>query len=209
MSIGLPILITLVISYSLQAKILANQADFTRWLSSFGPYVILIYIVLQSITIIIAPIGGFFLVVAMMALFGPAIALTFTYLVTTSCYLINFYLARRYGRGLVKKLIGQEPLEKLDHIVKDAGLPLLIITRILQGANFDYISYVWGLTEIPFRTFAIVNIIGGIPATLVTYLLISSFDNLILGVLAFYASSIIFAGLAFYLTHRLKKHKQI
>ncbi len=187
---------------------MSNQIEFTTWLSHFGSYIILIYIVLQAITIIIAPIGGFFLTLTMIILFGETYAFIIGYLVSTPIYLINFYLARRYGRPLVLKILGQSSVEKLDHLVKDAGILILIMTRVLQSPNFDYLSYGWGLTKIPFKTFVLINFIAGIPGTFISYLIFSQFDNLFFGLLAFYISTGILAGLAIYLTHILKKHNQ-
>ena len=206
--IVLPIIITLVVSNYLQYEVMSNQIEFTTWLSHFGSYIILIYIVLQAITIIIAPIGGFFLTLTMIILFGETYAFIIGYLVSTPIYLINFYLARRYGRPLVLKILGQSSVEKLDHLVKDAGILILIMTRVLQSPNFDYLSYGWGLTKIPFKTFVLINFIAGIPGTFISYLIFSQFDNLFFGLLAFYISTGILAGLAIYLTHILKKHNQ-
>jgi len=203
-----PFLLVLVLSYFLQYKIIDNEKEITAWLSQFGVYVVIVYVVLQALTIIIAPIGGFFLVVAMMSLYGAERTLALAYVVASSTYVINFLLARRYGRPFVQRIVGKSSLKKVDHLVKDAGFIILIMTRILQSSNFDYISYGWGLTKIPFNTFVWVNFLAGIPGTLVTYFIITSFDNLIFGLIAFYLSTAIFAGIAIYLTHYLKKHKK-
>lgn len=170
-------LAVIIFSYVLQTVIVQNREELALWLSRFGPYVIFVYIILQALTTIIAPLGGFFLVVVMIALFGPGIALTLAYLVTTPCYLVNFYLSRRFGRPFAQRVIGKNALEKLDHYVKDAGTTLLILTRLLQGGNFDYLSYAWGLTKVPLKTFALVNILAGIPATAINYFIFTSYKK--------------------------------
>lgn len=203
----LPFAITLSIGYYFQYKVIANQEQFTAWLATFGNSIIIVYFILQALTIIIAPIGGFFLIVAMMALIGPEKALILAYLATTPIYLINFFLARRYGRPFVQRVLGREALTKMDHLVKDAGLAILIMTRVLQSGNFDYISYGWGLTKISFKTFAIVNFIAGIPGALLTYFVVTHFDNIVYGVLAFYLMSASLTALAIYLTQVMKRSK--
>lgn len=200
---------TVVFSYFLQGLIISNRQEFTNWLSGFGPFVVLVYILLQAATVIFAPLGGFFLVVAMIALFGPAFALTIGYLVTAPCYLLNFYLARRYGRPLVEKIIGTVTIKKIDHYVQDAGTLTLIILRLFQGGNFDYLSYGLGLTKISFRAFALVNFLVGIPGTLISYFVITRFDNLASSVIAFYTMSVFLGGMAIYLNHRIRKHKSL
>lgn len=208
----LPVVLTIVIALSIsfysQHQITANQEEITLWLAQFGPYVILVYILLQTITIVFAPLSGFTLSIVMMTLFGVETAIVLYYLVSCPVYLLNFYLGRRYGRSLVKKIVGEESLLKLDHLVKDAGVLILVMSRVLQPGNYDYLSYVWGLTTIPFKTFAIVNFLAGIPGAIISYLILSQFDNLFYGVIAFYISTVALAGLAIYLTHRIKKYQR-
>ena len=203
----IPLILTLSISYYFQYKVLANQEQFTLWLANFGPFIIVIYLILQALTIVIATIGGFFLVVAMMALIGPEKAMILGYFATTPVYLLNFWLARKYGRPFVKRMLGHEAMLKIDHLVKDAGLAILIMTRVLQSANFDYVSYGWGLTTVSFKMFAVVNIVAGIPGALITYIVVTRFSNVVYGVLAFYLTSALLTGLAIYLTQIMKRSK--
>lgn len=206
-----PLLLTISLavgsSFYLQSQIASNQEEFTRWLARFGPYIIIVYALLLSVAIIIAPIGGLPLTLAVIALFGPAKALILSYLISSPVYLINFYLARRYGRPLVRRIVGQESLSKMDHLVRDAGLALLIITRVLQSGNFDYLSYAWGLTKISFKVFLVVNFLAGVPGALVGYLIFSLFDNIIHAIVVFYIVTLLTAGLAMYLTHFLRRHR--
>lgn len=202
----IPVILVIISSYYLQGLVLSNQEELARWLLSFGPYIIFVYIILQIITIIVAPIGGFALVIAMIALFGPGLALVLTYLVVTPTYLLNFYLARRYGRPLVQKVIGKLTMEKIDHYVKDAGLFTLIILRCFQGGNFDYLSYGYGLTRVPFKTFALVNFLAGVPGIILSYFILKKVDNLTLGVILLYIVAFSLAGIPLYLNHFKKKH---
>lgn len=201
----LPVIITIVFSFYLQSLVVHNQAQLTNWLSQFGSYVIIVYIVLQAITIIFAPLGGFFLLVAMIALFGPAIALALAYLVTTPCYQINFYLAKKYGRPMVEKVVGKKSLRGIDHFAEDAGLPMLVVLRIFQSSNFDYLSYGFGLTTIPFKMFTTVNFLAGIPAAYISYLIYSRSGSLTQGVVIGYVVGALFALLAILLNYLLSK----
>lgn len=193
----------------MQGYVISNQEQITSWLSSFGSFVILVFILLQALTVIIAPLGGFFLVVTMIALFGPALALTLAYLVVTPCYLLNFYLARRYGRPLVNKIIGKTTISKIDHIVKDAGTSTLVVLRVFQGGNFDYLAYGLGLTSIPFKTFAIVNFVAGIPGSVLAYLVISRFNSLVYGILAYYLVAVVLTSISVYWNIYILKKKKI
>lgn len=208
--LGIPITLAILLSIILQFTLLARQEELNAWLEQFGPYIVLGFIPLQILTIVIAPIGGFFHHIALLALLPPAQALTLIYLVSTPAYMINFGLARLYGRPLVRKIIGQKSLEKIDHLAKDAGIPTFVILKLFQGGIFDYLSYAVGLTRIPFKTFALVNISGGIPSTIITYLIFKQFEeNFIVAILAIIATSGILIAISLLITHYLKKHNQL
>lgn len=206
--LALPIGLAILVSVVLQYTVLTQPDKITSWLSQFGPFIIFIYAVLQSITIIIAPIGGGFLQIAMIALFKPVFALTVIYVVVTPLYMVNFYIARRYGRPLVSKIVGNQALEKIDHLAKDAGIITLVILKVFNIGIFDYLSYAIGLTQIPFKTFALVNFLGGIPAVLVSYFILTRFDNLTVGILTLVVVAYILGISAIYLNHQIKKHRQ-
>ena len=130
--IGAPLAFLVIFSLILQVTVLSNPEKFTSWLSDFGPFVILVYIIIQSVTIIIAPIGGFFIQVAMLALFPKWLAFVIIYITVTPLYMVNFYIARKYGRPIVRKIIGSKALEKVDHLAKDMGISTLVILNIFQ-----------------------------------------------------------------------------
>ena len=70
-------------------------------------------------------------------------------------------------------------------------------------------SYAIGLTKVPFKTFAIVNIIGGIPGTLVSYYILTRFDNLTVSVVVLIATAYILGILAIFLNHQIKRHMRL
>ncbi len=192
-----------------QYLITAYQSQITTWLSSFGPYVILLYALLQTITIVIAPLGGSFLAITMLALYPQGKGVIFIYLITTAAYFINFSLARRYGRPLTKKLIGKEALEKIDHYAKDAGVPMLIVLKVFQGTSlFDFLSYAAGLTQISLKNFALVNILGGIPVSLVNYLILSKSPNFTTGISIIYGISTLLMLVSMAIIYLVKRPKK-
>lgn len=94
-TLGIPITLAIAAAIVIQTTILKNQTEFTAWMVKFGPSVILVYVILQTVTIVIAPIGGFFLQIGLLALFEPAFAWSLIYLVTTPLYCVNFLIARK------------------------------------------------------------------------------------------------------------------
>lgn len=206
--LSLPVALAIVISLVLQFTILTKQEAVASWLSQFGPYLIVAYIIVQSITIIIAPIGGLFLQVALFGLFDPGFSIMLIYLTTTPLYFINFFLARKYGRPLVERIVGKIALDKIDNLAEDAGILTLVILKVFQGGLFDYLSYAYGLTKVPFKTFLLVNIFGGIPSAFISYLIIKKSSSLTSGIITLMIVAYLLGGISIYLNHQIRKRKK-
>lgn len=204
--ISLPMVLAILASLIVQATVLSNPDLVAKWLSSFGPFLFLIYAMVQASTIIIAPIGGLFMLIALIAVIGPLKAMILFYLVSTPSFIVNFYIGRKYGRPLVEKIIGKAAMKTVDHYASDAGVVTIIIFKVFQGGIFDYLSYAIGLTKIPARVFHLVNILGGIPATIVSYYILISFKNFTTSIIVLIIAAYLFGGLAILINHLIKRH---
>ena len=101
LQIALPVILTMAFSYFLQIYFSNNQGQFVDFFTLHRPFVIGIYAVLQTIAIVFPPLGGMIFLLALIAVIGP-IAIFVSYFVTTPCYVLNFVLAKKYGRPLVE-----------------------------------------------------------------------------------------------------------
>lgn len=142
-----------------------------------GPWAPVVFILFMTATFIAAPISGTPLFFAGYLLFDNMF-LVYNYLSMAISMVINFYIARKWGRNLVIKFVGLANIEKVDHFTKDYGLKALIFLRIFQGQFQDFISYAYGLTKIKFTPYIIVSLLGPIPWTLAwRYLIFPKVDN--------------------------------
>ena len=207
-SLLIPILLATGVSLTLQKWILHDPTQFPRWLANYGNYIILAYIPLQALTLIIPPLGGFFLVVAMITLFGPELAVILMYLVSVPCYTLNFLLAKKYGRPLVQKVIDKNTLDKIDHFVGDAGIVALIALRTFQGGNFDYLSYGFGLTKTRLNEFFLVNVFAGLASSFIFYLIFKYSSNINMGIILSYLVGFLLTGVSLVTNHFFRKHKR-
>lgn len=207
--LSLPVILAIGVTLVLQFTLLARQDQVTHWLRSFGPWFILAYALIQILTIVVAPLGGLFAQVAMIAILGPFWGLLLIYLISTPAYQINFFLSKKYGRPIVEKLIGKGALAKIDEYAMDVDATALLLLKVLQGGNFDYISYAAGLTSIPYREFTLVNFLGGIPSILISYFIFSTLDSLVLGVAAVWVTTGALLGVSILINHRLREQKRL
>ncbi|MEO1673513.1 MAG: VTT domain-containing protein [Cyanobacteria bacterium J06631_2] len=77
-----------------------------------------------------------------------------------SCSL-SFILARRYGRNLVVRLVGDRFLDRLDRFSqKKVAQNFWLMTSFLMTGLFDFVAYGIGLSKTPWRKFAPALIVG-------------------------------------------------
>ena len=86
-------------------------------------------------------------------------------------YVLNFWIARKWGRGIVKKFVGEEGMRKVDDLTKDYGIVTLVFLRIFQGSINDFVSFAMGLTNMKFKVYLVVSLLASIPGTILWYYL--------------------------------------
>jgi len=136
--------------------------DITSFIQKSGIWAPLVFIILTTLTYVIAPLSGTPLWFVGWLLFGKEFQI-YTYLAAGLAAVINFWIARRYGRGLVVKLVGVKNIEKVDEFTKNYGLKSLILLRLFVGTFHDFISYAYGLTNIRFLPYIAISLLAGIP----------------------------------------------
>lgn len=143
----------------------------------FGP---LIFIFMQVIQVVVAPIPGQVAGLIGGYLFGPYLGVLYSIIGATIGFALIFAVSRRYGRPLVERFFDKKHIEKFDFITKKNGGMALFLIFLLPAFPDDLICYLAGLTRIPIRTLILISIAGRLPG----YLLLSftgnglTFDNL-------------------------------
>lgn len=131
----------------------------------FGP---ILYILLQILQTVVAPIPGQVVGSIGGLLFGPWGILWTTIGTLIGCYIV-FRLARRFGRTLVQKLFKKSAIDKFDFIISSKyAAVILFLIFLLPGFPDDIICYIAGLTSIPIRNLMFILILGRIPLIIFT-----------------------------------------
>ncbi len=133
---------------------------------SFGAMAPLVFVAVQVLQVIFAPlpgeatgfIGGY--------LFGATQGFLYSSagLAAGSC--INFLIGRWLGLPCVKRLMPPEQLKKLDFLTTNNGLFIIFTLFVFPGFPKDYFCLFLGITSIPFKFFVISASIGRMPGTL-------------------------------------------
>jgi len=156
---------TLIYRWSSTAQVQSIVSGFGIW----GPVFLTVMIALGGI---IVPLTALPFILAGLPLYGFWATLLFFYLGNTIIApVVDFYIARRWGRPAVAKLAGKKAVNEMDKIAKTAGWEALIPMRIFGGVLFDSISYAMGLTSISFKKYLIITLLCPIPGHLLMFYL--------------------------------------
>lgn len=131
-----------------------------------GIWAPVVYILLFLVTIILPPLNSMPLLVIGFFLFKNQVQL-YVYIASVLGSVVNFLIARKWGREVVIKLVGEKSIGKIDQIAKEYGVDFLIFFRVLQGYLSDFISYAFGLTDIKFSKYLLISLLAPIPYLLV------------------------------------------
>lgn len=106
-----------------------------------------IYVIFLILTTVIAPLTSVPLLPIALFAYGYKNAVILTFIGNSIGSFTNFLIARKFGRPIIKKLVGMKGIEKIDEFAKEAGWKTFLIMRILANISSDYISYAMGLTK--------------------------------------------------------------
>lgn len=167
--IGLYLFFLIVVSlgiYYLGSRI--RLEDITRVVEDAGVWAPVLYSLILTLTYVIAPLSGTPVFLAGYFLFGRNVQFL-NYFACLLGAVINFWIARRFGRGVVSKLVGERNISKVDRFTENYGVKSLIFLRLLQGQFHDFIAYAYGLTNMKFVPYFIVSVLAPIPWFLLWY----------------------------------------
>ncbi|MBI3282930.1 TVP38/TMEM64 family protein [Candidatus Curtissbacteria bacterium] len=145
-----------------------SQEEIQTFLESTGPWAPIVWILAHQLSYILAPVSGFPFLIVGFYLFGDTTIL-YNFIVVITGSSINFLIAKRWGRPIVKRLAGEEPLAKIDKFSREYGLGMLFVLRMFLIGLGDFISYAYGLTPIRYTTFIIISAIAMIPGYVLWY----------------------------------------
>lgn len=162
--VGLGITIVVLVLLAIFVDISSLRA----WVEKAGVWGPLIFILLKTSTLVIAPLSGSPLYPAVGLLFGFWPGILYTLIGDMIGVSINFYLSRKFGRSLISRWISDTEEGLLNRIVVyigdakgffHAALTFFVMPELL--------SYAAGLSKLPyFKFISILTCIGVIPTSI-------------------------------------------
>ncbi len=132
-----------------------------------GPFAPIVFVLLKASTVVVTPISGTPLRFAAGALFGFWEGVAFSVCGSVLGGSINFWIARRFGRRIVVRLLGAGALARVEPLLGRLGnWRALVLARLVLAPLWDILCYGVGLTRLRFRTFLIVAVLGDLLPTM-------------------------------------------
>jgi len=151
--------------YDLYSFFISRQ-KIIDFVNSFGPLAVVIFICLQILQVIVAPIPGEVNGFIGGYLYGPLWGTLYSTIGLTIGSWLAFVLARWLGLPFVEKVISPRIIEKYDYFMEHRGILITFILFVIPGFPKDALSYLIGLSHMKTSTFLMICTAGRLMGTM-------------------------------------------
>lgn len=170
LTLGSLLLMLIVYLFAWRRGLFTDQAALKVFLSRFGIWAGLIFILLQILQVIFPIIPGGLGCLAGVLLFGAWHGFLYNYIGICLGSVFAFLIARAYGAGLLKKMFSSRLLEKYGKWATDQPTfnKMFAMAIFLPLAPDDFLCYLAGTTEMKLSVFCLILLLGK-PASIALY----------------------------------------
>jgi uncharacterized membrane protein YdjX (TVP38/TMEM64 family) len=141
-----------------------SPEDFRAWVESFGAWGPVVFLLAQALQVILAPIPGTLFPPVGALAFGPWVAMGLSLAGLAIGSAVVFLAARRWGRPLAVRLLGEDPIQRYQNVMTARGGLLLWVVFLFPLLPDDAVCALAGLSGISFRRFLLIATVGRVPA---------------------------------------------
>jgi uncharacterized membrane protein YdjX (TVP38/TMEM64 family) len=146
--------------------LLADRDRIRDFIASFGWGAPLVFMGIQVLQVIFAPVPGEATGFIGGYLFGVLKGFIYSSAALAVGSWINFSIGRFLGVRFVRKMIPAAKFEKFDSRLKRQGLVVLFLLFVFPGFPKDYLCLFLGLSTLPLKVFILLAAVGRMPGTL-------------------------------------------
>jgi uncharacterized membrane protein YdjX (TVP38/TMEM64 family) len=146
-------------------RLFSDREQIRHLISSFGSGGPPVFILIQILQVLFAPVPGEATGFIGGYLFGTLPGFIYSSIGLTVGSWINFIIGRFLGERYVRKLIPTHQFQKIDGVIKRQGVIFLFILFLFPGFPKDYLCLALGLSTLPIRIFILLTGIGRMPGT--------------------------------------------
>jgi len=131
-----------------------------------GPLAPLLFIIIQALQVILAPIPGEATGFIGGYLFGVPLGLLYSTLGLALGSMAAFLLGHWLGKRFVTRIVSRESMQRFDFLMERQGALIAFILFLIPGFPKDYLSFILGLSPMDLWVFLLICTVGRIPGTL-------------------------------------------
>ena len=147
-------------------RFFVSRKKIVQFINSFGPLSVVIFIGLQIVQVLVAPIPGELNGFIGGYLYGPVLGTVYSTIGLTIGSLLAFLLARWLGMPFVEKIITPQVIQKYDYFMEHRGIPVTFILFLIPGFPKDALCYIVGLSHMKTTIFLILCTAGRLLGTI-------------------------------------------
>jgi len=136
-----------------------------EFVNTFHPYDEIIFILLQILQVVAAPIPGEVTGLIGGYLYGPVLGTIYSTIGLTMGSWLAFMLARFFGLPLVEKVVRPAIIDKYDYFLEHRGLFVSFLLFLIPGFPKDYLCYIMGASHMKMWHFLGISTVGRLLGT--------------------------------------------
>lgn len=133
---------------------------FREWVEARGAWGPVVFILVMALSVLFAPVPNVPIFMAAGLAWGTILGTAYSLVGLMLGSVAAFYVSRILGRRHLPRLIGRKAAARLDDLVDTFGGRVVFWARMLPVVNFDWISFLAGMTSIRFWPFFLYSLAG-------------------------------------------------
>jgi uncharacterized membrane protein YdjX (TVP38/TMEM64 family) len=127
-----------------------------------------VFIAIQALQVIISPVPGEMTGPVGGALFGTFWGVVYSTIGLTAGTLFCFWVGHRWGEPLVRAWLSEHNWNRVNFVLEAEGAIICFVLYLIPGFPKDIISYLFGISPMPFWVFAVASTVGRLPGTVLS-----------------------------------------
>lgn len=158
-----------IIAYFLSGDIyslIKDPALLKEWMSVFGSFEILIFILIQAFQVVIFIVPGELVEIAAGFLFGTTLGSIYSILGIALGSAASFIIARFLGYDFVRWVVPEQMFNRWDVFINEEkrGGTVLFLLYFIPGTPKDALAYFAGITPVSYLKFIFISMFARLPA---------------------------------------------
>jgi uncharacterized membrane protein YdjX (TVP38/TMEM64 family) len=168
-SLILAAMIAVLVAWGPMLHSFVQDRDRVRaWVGQFGPWGPVAISALELAQALVAPIPGQAIEAVSGYLYGPWLGALYAMVGIATGSLLNFLLARRFGRSLLTRLTNPGTVARLDDLAQQGGAIFFFLLWLFPFVPDDLACLAAGLTPMSVRRFFLLMALGRFPGIFVS-----------------------------------------